>query len=189
MFAMFYSCRLFGQINSSNSIIHKNKELKSSIEGSVLLPFYPGNELLIKYTRTLWDNSKFKGEFVTGIHFHLNTKRDGGRYDDYQVILGYRQYLYKNFAIEVALQPKVYYRFQNSPYSNRNHEGFGLFAYTLIGYRFEPIKREKYSLFLNVQPIGFALGFYHTDNWPKDTSGNTDDSVIYYGNIALGICF
>ncbi len=164
-------------------------DYKNSVEGSILLPIAPGNEISFKYTRRLWKKEKTSGEFVTGIHFHINSERDGGTYDDYQIILGYRHFFWKGLNFEGGIQPKLYYRLENTTFSDRTHEGYGLFLYTMAGYQFEAIKKENYSFIVNVQPVGLAYSAYHSDNWPKDAAGNEADDLLYFGNISIGVRF
>ena len=184
--------------NNSNTFLENNldstqtdwsKNKKNSVEGSILLPFFPGNELSLKYTRTLWQNQKIRGEFVTGIHFHIRSERDGGIYDDYQIVLGYRQFLWKGLHVEGALQPKLYYKTVGATYSDRTHEGYGLFLYTMAGYQIEALKRQNYSFILNFQPVGLAYSTYHSDDWTKDETGRTADYLLYFGNISVGMRF
>ncbi len=145
--------------------------------------------MLLKYTRTIWKQPKTRGELVTGIHFHIQTERDGGIYDDYQVVLAYRQFLWKGLHIEAGVEPKLYYRMEEATYSDRTHEGYGLFTYTMAGYQIEAVNRDNFSFFINVQPVGVALSVFHSDNWAKDAEGNEGDDLLYFGNIALGIRF
>ncbi|MBP2831836.1 hypothetical protein J8281_06505 [Aquimarina sp. U1-2] len=164
-------------------------DFKNSVEGSILLPIAPGNEISFKYTRRIWKKEKNSGEFVTGIHFHLNSERDGGTYDDYQIILGYRHFFWKGLNFEAGLQPKIYYRLENATFSDRTHEGYGLFVYSMAGYQLSLLKKQKYSLIVNVQPVGLAYSAYHSDNWAKDAEGNEADDLLYFGNISVGIRF
>ena len=83
----------------------------------------------------------------------------------------------------------MYYSMEGATYSNRTHEGYGLFVYTMAGYQIEAIRRKKYTFIVNVQPVGLALSTYHSDNWAKDAQGNKADGLLYFGNIALGVRF
>ncbi|MBP2833749.1 hypothetical protein J8281_16255 [Aquimarina sp. U1-2] len=162
---------------------------KNSVEGSILLPIAPGNETSFKYTRRIWKKERTSGEFVTGIHFHINSERDGGTYDDYQIILGYRHFFWKGLNFEAGIQPKLYYRLKNATFSDRTHDGYGLFVYSMAGYQFEAIKKQNYSFIVNVQPVGLAYSAYHSDNWAKDAEGSETDDLLYFGNISIGIRF
>jgi len=181
---------LVAGVNDARAEWFAESRHKNAVEGSVLLPFFPGNELLVKYTRELWRTERLKGELVLGVHAHIRTDRDGGTYDDVQVPIGYRQYLLHNLHVEAAVQPKLYYRFENGTYApNQTFEGLGLYLYAMAGYRIDVWSGEDVAAFVMLQPVGVGYSAYATDDWPKAASGRTRDTPVYMGNIAVGVRF
>lgn len=134
-----------------NTAIAQDKEraddfLKSAVEIDALWPFYPGT-LRAHYTRTLWQ----KGDLLLGVNIDFPVNRDTeGRFADYSIASGYRQYFWKGFHVEFN-QTTGLGVLENHVSTGETYRGFDWLISGYIGYKFDVAKNSIFYLNLELQ--------------------------------------
>jgi hypothetical protein len=157
--------------NPADSIIKKNH--KNAIDVSPLSPVF--DIYAIHYIRRLYD----KGEFITGASY-MHIKYDCGNTNSVSIILGYRQYLWKNFHIEYELWPD-YDKFYEKN-EDKYYEGFDFYNEFRLGYLID-FKIGKLPCYVNVQwPFGFGL---YGSNKPQSFKDEIERDRFFYKAILI----
>lgn len=140
---------------------NEQKQSKFGIETDILWPFFPGatrTQLAIK----LWKKGHLHGDLLTGVNVLFPNKRDTeGRFADYSIVTGYRQYLWKGLHIEYA-QTTGLGVLENHVTTGKTYNSFDWAATGYIGYKFEFLRKQLYIL----PQFGIEGVIYKSDPWP-----------------------
>ena len=139
----------------------EQKPRKYSIETDILWPFFPGatrTHFLIK----LWQKGHFRGDVYIGINVDFPQNRETeGRFADYSIASGYRQYLWKGLHIEYS-QTTGLGILQNHVTTGKTYYSFDWLVTGYIGYKFEFAWKKLYVL----PQFGVAGVIYKSNPWP-----------------------
>lgn len=175
-----------------NTAIAQDKEraddfLKSAVEIDALWPFYPGT-LRAHYTRTLWQKGDLKGDLLLGVNIDFPVNRDTeGRFADYSIASGYRQYFWKGFHVEFN-QTTGLGVLENHVSTGETYRGFDWLISGYIGYKFDVAKK-----FYILPQFGIAGVVYKSNPWPifedKTLTNEVGESPFLLGSLRFGIKF
>ena len=162
---------------------------KWGLETNVLWPIFPGNLIRVQATRTLWQKQHLKGDVLVG--FNVNFPQDRateGRFSDYSLVTGYRQYLYRGLHVEVN-QQIGYGSLQNHVTTDKEYRSLDWGVQLLGGYKYDIPNTRWYTA---VQ-LGVGGTVYQSNPWPIYTDDTLNEEVgneiIFIGGIQLGIHF
>jgi hypothetical protein len=162
---------------------YSEKAGKWALETSLDYPF-AAQIYMAQFAYRLGENS----EVLFGPCFQ-NWKDQGeakGQAHAYTLIVGYRQYFWRNFHAEVELFPA--YNSFDSRVDGKTYNGFETWIEYRVGWKFE-FKIGDYSLFITPQPgIGHAL--YLQNIWPGlNASTYRLNSLTFVPQLLFGIEF
>jgi hypothetical protein len=176
---------------NSNAFAQTNNEVpkKWGIETELVQPFLPTiNIIRIQATRTLTPlDSKMKGDLLFGMYIRPNVKHDVvEKINEYMVILGYRQYLWKGLHLEAKANIGYAWGTKNL-IDGKNYETSTIFWESNLGYKFNLTNKTKSSLYVIPQfgVIGNAKGENTVNIGPR---GGKPDTFIQ-GGLIFGINF
>ena len=145
-------------ISTSSFAQTEQKESKYAVETDILWPF------LVQTTRThftikLWEKGNLRGDVYVGLNIDFPRGRaTEGRFADYSIASGYRQYLWKGLHLEFS-QTTGLGLLQNQVTAGKIYNSFDCLG---IGYKFEFAKKKLYILPL----FGVAQVLYKSNPWP-----------------------
>jgi hypothetical protein len=163
------------------------------IEVEAIQPFLPTiNIVRVRGSFSLWGTATgLRGDLLFGVYVRPNIEHDiVERISEYQVSVGYRQYVWRGLHAEVGLDAG--YAFGRNIFDGREYRTPTLFLNTNIGYRFGFL--EPGGFFENPSsPVGFFVipqfgvltGLGVADIGPR--GGKPD--VFLQGNLLLGVSF
>jgi hypothetical protein len=159
------------------------------IETELVQPFIPTVGIIrIQGTRTLTSSeNKLKGDLLFGGYIRPNVKHDVvEKINEYMLILGYRQYLWKGLHIEAKSNIGYAWGTRNL-IDNKNYETVTWFWEANIGYKFDFLKKDKMNLYVIPQfgALGNARGNNTTNIGPR---GGKPDTFIQ-GGLIVGVNF
>jgi hypothetical protein len=162
---------------------------KWGIETELVQPFLPTIAIIrIQATRTLTAlDSKMKGDLIIGGYIRPNVKHDVvEKINEYMVILGYRQYLWKGLHLEAKANIGYAWGTKNL-IDGKNYETSTIFWESNLGYKFNLTNKTKSSLYVIPQfgVIGNAKGENTVNIGPR---GGKPDTFIQ-GGLIFGINF
>jgi hypothetical protein len=177
-----FSTSSYGQTTVPN-------EKKWGAEFNILWPIFPGNLIRTQVTRTIWQNEKIKGDVILGININFPQDRDTeGRFSDYSIVTGYRQYLLKGLHIEFN-QQMGYGNLKNHVTTKKEYKSFDWGVQLLAGYKYDIPKTRIYTA---VQ-LGAGSTIYQSNPWPIYTDNTltkeVGNEIIFVGGIQLGVKF
>lgn len=160
---------------------------KSAVEIDALWPFFPGT-FRAHYTRTLWQKGNLKGDLLLGVNVDFPVNRDTeGRFADYSIASGYRQYFWKGFHVEFN-QTTGLGVLENHVSTGETYRGFDWLMSGYIGYKFDFANK-----FYILPQFGFAGVVYRSNPWPifEDETLTTEvgESPFLLGSLRVGIKF
>ena len=161
---------------------------KLSIETDILWPIFPGvfrGHLLFN----LWQRGQLRGDVYVGVNYDFPQDRTTeGRFSDYSLVTGYRQYLYRGFHMEVN-QQIGYGSLQNHVTTDKEYRSLDWGVQLLGGYKYDIPNTRWYTA---VQ-LGVGGTVYQSNPWPIYTDDTLNEEVgneiIFIGGIQLGIHF
>jgi len=168
----------------------QERKLKNGVELNVLVPIYPGNEYAAKYTRVIWQKGQLKGELLLGLNIHPEHFRDTeGKFSDYAVSTGYRQYFWKGLFVEY-LQLNAFSKLKKHVTTGKDYESFALLSSGTTGYKFNFGKQKR---IYSILQLGVAKVVYKDNPWPilEDNTLKKEigETPFLYGGIQIGINF
>lgn len=182
---------LSGIIGFLPASVHAQAEAATnrwSIETDVLWPVFPGA------TRThvlyqLWQKGQLRGDIYGGINIDFPQNRETeGRFADYSIASGYRQYLWKGLHIEVS-QTTGMGVLQNHVTTGRTYRSFDWLMTGYAGYRFTFARKKLYLL----PQFGIARVIYKSNPWPiyadKTLSTEVGETLFPLGSLRFGYNF
>jgi hypothetical protein len=166
----------------------KDKESKYAIETDILWPF------LVQTTRThfiikIWEKSNLSGDVYVGLNIDLPRDRDTeGRFADYSIASGYRQYFWKGLHLEFS-QTTGLGVLQNHVTTRKTYNSFDWLVSGYIGYKFDFAKNKFYVL----PQFGIAQVLYKSNPWPifedKTLTKEVDEIPFVLGSLRIGYNF
>ncbi|MFO0469136.1 MAG: hypothetical protein ACK5ZX_07490 [Bacteroidota bacterium] len=166
----------------------EQKESKFSIETDFLWPF------LVQTTRThftdkLWQKGNLRGDVYAGVNIDFPRDRETeGRFADYSLATGYRQYFWKGLHLEFS-QTTGLGVLQNHVKTGKTYNSFDWLISGYIGYKFEFAKKKMYVL----PQFGIAGVIYKSNPWPiyedKKLTKEVGESLFLLGSLRFGYNF
>jgi len=138
-----------------------SKESKYSIETDILWPFFPGASRT-QLAATLWEKGHLRGDILVGVNVLFPKNRETeGRFADYSLVTGYRQYLWKGLHLEFS-QTTGLGVLQNHVTTGKTYRSFDWAMTGYIGYRFSFAKNKLYV----IPQFGVEGVVYKSNPWP-----------------------
>ena len=161
---------------------------KYSVETDILWPFLVGS------TRThfivkLWQKGHWRGDAYVGLNIDFPRDRETeGRFADYSIASGYRQYLWKGLHLEFS-QTTGLGVLQNHVTTGKTYNSFDWLVTGYVGYKFEFAKKKLYIL----PQFGVAQVLYKSNPWPIYEDGTLTKEVgetpFMLGSLRFGYNF
>ncbi len=164
------------------------KESKYSIETDILWPFFPGASRT-QLAVTLWQNGQLRGDVLVGVNFLFpNDRETEGRFADYSLVTGYRQYFWKGFHLEFS-QSTGLGVLQNHVTTGKTYRSFDWAMTGYIGYKFRFAKNKLYI----IPQFGIEGVVYKSNPWPiyedKTLTKEVGESPFMLGSLRFGYTF
>jgi len=139
----------------------KQTESKYGLETDILWPFFPG-ATRTHFTVKLWQKGHLRGDIYAGINVDFPQNRETeGRFADYSIASGYRQYFWKGLHVEYS-QTTGLGVLQNHVTTGKTYNSFDCLATGYVGYKFEFAQKKFYVL----PQFGVARVIYKSNPWP-----------------------
>ena len=181
---------LLGLILLTPSIFAQTKqnESKYGLETDILWPFFPG-ATRTHFTIKLWQKGHLRGDIYAGINVDFPQDRETeGRFADYSLASGYRQYFWKGLHLEFS-QTTGLGVLQNHVTTGETYNSFDWLITGYIGYKFEFARKKLYVL----PQFGIASVVYKSNPWPiyedATLTKEVGESPFMLGALRLGINF
>ena len=139
----------------------ERKESKFGIETDILWPF------LTQATRThftvkLWQKGHLRGDIYVGLNIDFPRDRETeGRFADYSLASGYRQYFWKGLHAEFS-QTTGLGVLRNHVTTGKTYNSFDWLITGYVGYKFEFARKKLYVL----PQFGMAGVIFKSNAWP-----------------------
>jgi hypothetical protein len=165
-----------------------SKESKFGLETDILWPF------LVQTTRThftikLWQKGNLRGDVYAGVNIDFPEERETeGRFADYSLATGYRQYFWKGLHLEFS-QTTGLGVLENHVTTGKTYNSFDWLITGYVGYKFEFAKKKLYV----IPQFGVAGVVYKSNPWPiyEDNSLTKEvgESPFMLGSLRFGYNF
>jgi hypothetical protein len=159
---------------------------KWAFETELIAPFLPEIGIItVKAVKTITSNSSktMYGDLLLGLYVRPNVSHDiVETIDEYLLTIGYRQYLYKGFHIEMQIDGGYAWGTKNK-IDGKDYNNFALLGEINSGYKINLTNKSKYNFYLLPQ-IGVLSGL-STDIGPRGGKSDT----FFQGKLFLGIQF
>jgi hypothetical protein len=161
---------------------------KWGIETDILWPIFPG-ATRTHLTYTLWNKGGLQGDVYVGISADFPQDRETeGRFADYSIASGYRQYLWKGLHVEFS-QTTGLGVLENHVSTGKDYRSFDWLMTGYAGYRFDlPGKR-----FYVIPQFGVARVVYKSNPWPifedETLTKEVGESAFMLGSLRFGLSF
>ena len=182
---------LIGIVNMMTASVFaqsEQKEKKYGLETDILWPF------LVQTTRThftikLWQKGHFRGDVYAGVNIDFPRNRETeGRFADYSLATGYRQYFWKGLHLEFS-QTTGLGVLQNHVKTGKTYQSFDWLITGYAGYKFEFSQKRMYI----IPQFGVASVIYKSNPWPiyedKTLTKEVGETPFMLGSIRLGYNF
>ena len=166
----------------------ESKESKFGLETDILWPF------IVQTTRThftikLWQKGNLRGDIYAGVNIDFPRDRETeGRFADYSLATGYRQYFWKGLHLEFS-QTTGLGVLQNHVTTGKTYKSFDWLVSGYIGYKFEFAKKKLYLL----PQFGIASVLYKSNPWPiyedNTLAKEVGESPFMLGSLRFGYNF
>ncbi len=159
-----------------------------AIETDVLWPFFPGLTRT-QMSITLWQDGDMRGDLLVGFNVHFPDDRETeGRFADYSVVTGYRQYVWKGLHVEFS-QTTGLGVLQNHVTTGKTYNSFDWAATGYIGYRFD-IAGDRFYI---IPQFGVERVLYKSNPWPifsdKTLVTEVGEQAFVLGSLRFGYHF
>ena len=175
-------------ISTSSFAQTEQKESKYGIETDILWP------IVVPSTRThftikLWEKGNLRGDAYVGLSIDFPRDRaTEGRFADYSIASGYRQYFWKGFHLEYS-QTTGMGVLQNHVTTGKDYKSFDWLVTGYIGYKFEFAKKKLYIL----PQFGVAGVIYKSNPWPiyedETLTKEVGETPFMLGSLRFGYNF
>ena len=164
------------------------KDSKYALETDILWPFFPG-ATRTHFTARLWQKGHLRGDIYAGINIDFARNRETeGRFADYSLATGYRQYFWKGLHAEFSQTTGIGV-LQNHVTTGKTYNSFDWLVSGYVGYKFEFAKKKYYLL----PQFGIARVIYKSNPWPiyedNTLTKEVGESAFMLGSLRLGINF
>ena len=166
----------------------EQKESKFGIETDILWPF------LVQTTRThfvfkIWQKDHLRGDVYAGINIDFPRNRaTEGRFADYSIASGYRQYLWKGLHLEFS-QTTGLGVLQNHVTTGKTYNSFDWLITGYLGYKFEFLRKKLYV----IPQFGVAGVVYKSNPWPiyedETLTKEVGETPFMLGSLRFGYNF
>jgi hypothetical protein len=137
------------------------KSSRYGLESDILWPFFPG-ATRTHFTIKLWQKDHLRGDIYAGVNIDFPRDRDTeGRFADYSIASGYRQYFWKGLHAEFS-QTTGLGILQNHVTTGKTYNSFDWLVTGYMGYKFEFAQKKIYVL----PQFGVAGVVYKSNPWP-----------------------
>lgn len=179
--ALYFSCAsIFAQT--------EQKQSKYALETDILWPF------LVQTTRThfimtLWEKGHLRGDVYAGLNIDFPRDRETeGRFADYSLASGYRQYFWKGLHLEFS-QTTGLGVLENHVTTGKTYNSFDWLMSGYIGYKFEFAHKKLYI----IPQFGIAQVVYKSNPWPiyedETLTKETGETPFMLGSLRFGVNF
>lgn len=133
---------------------------KFGLETDILWPFFPG-ATRTHLTMLIWQKGQLRGDVYVGVNVDFPQDRvTEGRFADYSLASGYRQYFWKGMHAEFS-QTTGLGVLENHVKTGRTYRSFDWLMSAYVGYKFEFAKKRCYIL----PQFGMATVVYKSNPW------------------------
>jgi hypothetical protein len=166
----------------------EKKESAYGLETDILWPFFPG-ATRTHFTIKLWEKGNLRGDVYIGINVDFPQNRETeGRFADYSIASGYRQYFWKGLHVEFS-QTTGLGVLQNHVTTGKTYNSFDWLGTGYIGYKFQFSKKKFYVL----PQFGIAQVIYKSNPWPiyedNTLTKEVGETPFMLGSLRLGYTF
>jgi hypothetical protein len=165
-----------------------SKESKFGLETDILWPF------LVQTTRThftmkLWQKGNLRGDVYAGVNIDFPRDRETeGRFADYSLATGYRQYFWKGLHLEFS-QTTGLGVLENHVTTGKTYNSFDWLITGYVGYKFEFAKQKLYV----IPQFGVAGVVYKSNPWTiyedNTLTKEVGESPFMLGSLRFGYNF
>jgi hypothetical protein len=165
-----------------------NKGGKYALETDILWPIFPG-ATRTHFTVNLWQKGSLRGDVYVGINIDFPQDRETeGRFADYSIASGYRQYFWKGLHVEFS-QTTGLGVLQNHVTTGKTYNSFDWLMTGYVGYKFEFAQKKLYIL----PQFGVAGVVYKSNPWPiyedNTLKKEVGESPFMLGSLRFGYNF
>ena len=166
----------------------EQKTNKYAIETDILWPFFPGLTRT-QMTFKLWEKGNLRGDLITGVNVLFPQNRETeGRFADYSIVTGYRQYLWKGLHVEFS-QTTGLGVLENHVTTRKTYNSFDWAATGYFGYKFEFLRKKLYI----IPQFGIERVIYKSNPWPifedKTLVNEVGETPFPLGSLRFGYNF
>ena len=184
----FVLCALLSIVNIELNAQTQPGESKYGIETDILWPIFPG-ATRTQFTVTLWQKGHLHGDMLAGFNMLFPKNRDTeGRFADYSLVTGYRQYFWKGFHVEFS-QSTGLGVLENHVTTGKTYRSFDWTMTGYIGYRFRFAKNKLYI----IPQFGIENVVYKSNPWPvyedNTLTKEAPESPFPLGSLRFGYSF
>lgn len=159
-----------------------------ALEADVLWPVFPGT-LRAHLTRALWQRGRLRGDAYVGVNVDFPRDRDTeGRFADYSIASGYRQYLWRGLHVEYSQTTGIGV-LRDHVTTGKDYTSFDWLASGYAGYRFDLPRRRVYIM----PQFGVARVVYKSNPWPiyedKTLAREVGETAFPLGALRVGYRF
>lgn len=177
----------FGQKVENTSIL--------GVETDILWPFFPGLTRT-QATITLWQDGDLRGDLLAGVNsFFPDDRETEGRFSEYSIVTGYRQYLWKGLHVEFS-QSTGMGVLDNHVSNGKSYTSYDWAVTGYVGYRFELAEFDPISVIKSLYIIpqfGVENIIYKSNPWPiyedKTLTKEVGERPIMIGSLRFGCTF
>ena len=164
------------------------RDSKYGLETDVLWPIFPG-ATRTHFTIRLWERGDLRGDAYVGVNVDFPQDRETeGRFADYSVASGYRQYFWKGLHAEFS-QTTGLGVLEDHVTTNRTYRSFDWLMTGYAGYKFEFASKRYYVL----PQFGLARVVYKSNPWPiyedKTLTREVGEQPFILGALRFGVSF
>jgi hypothetical protein len=139
----------------------ESKKSEFGLETDILWPFV-AQATRTHFTVKLWQKGNLRGDVYAGVNIDFPRNRETeGRFADYSLASGYRQYFWKGLHLEFS-QTTGLGVLQNHVTTGKTYNSFDWLVSGYVGYKFEFAKKKLYVL----PQFGIASVLYKSNPWP-----------------------
>jgi hypothetical protein len=164
------------------------KSGKYAIETDILWPFFPG-ATRSHFIMTTWQKGGWRGDVYLGLNVDFPQDRETeGRFADYSMASGYRQYFWKGLHVEFS-QTTGLGVLQNHVTTGKTYRSLDWLISGYVGYRFDFARKKLYVL----PQFGVAGVVYKSNPWKiyedKTLTREVEEKPFLLGSLRLGYQF
>jgi hypothetical protein len=173
--------------HTSDLSARKDRSTENGIELDVIWPFV-AQAFRAHYTHTLWQKNDLRGDLLVGINIDFPRDRDTeGRFADYSIASGYRQYFWRGLHAEFN-QTTGLGVLKDHVTTGKTYNSFDWLIAGYVGYRFN-IAKKWYA----IPQFGLSGVVYKSNPWPiyedETLTKEVGEEPFIVGTLRVGIRF